>query len=120
MRERGEADIRRTDVVRHVGELVHEVRQLAQACEIETKRDAHLDLKRGHDRREVAVPHALTVAVDRALDLIGSGAHGGQSIGDTDAAVIVRVDADWTAEVGNDLACRLFNELRQRAAVRLT
>ena len=117
VREGSEADVGRTDVMRHVGELVHEVGEFAQAGEIEAEVDAHLDLQGGHDGDEVAVSDAFAVAVDRALHLAGTGAHGGQRIRHADAAVIVRVDAHGLAEIGDDLAGDVLDELGQSAAV---
>jgi hypothetical protein len=101
--------------VRHVGQFIDKVCEVTQAGEVDAEVDAHLDLKIGHDGDEVAVPHTLAVAVDRALHLAGAGTHSGQRIGDADAAVIVRVDAHRFAEMSDDLAGCLFDELRQCA-----
>ncbi len=119
VREGGDADIRRADVVRHVGQFIDEVRQLAQASEIEAEVDAHLELEIRHHGDQVAVPHALAVAIDRALHLAGSGAHGCEGIRHADTAVVVSVDADRLAEMGDDFRCDLADELRQCTAVRL-
>ena len=84
--------------------------------------EPHLQREVRDDRREVAVPGALAVAVDRALHLRRSTAHPGERIRDARARVVVQVDRhrDVTAEVLDDLAHLLLDLVRQRAAVRVT
>ena len=42
----------------------------------------------------LALPHALAVAVDRALHVARAGLDGGERVGDAEPDVVVRVDAD--------------------------
>ena len=118
VRESRRAHIRRADVVRHIRQFVHEMREVAQPGEIEPEVEAHLELEIRHDRREVAVAHALAVAIDRPLHLHRAGTHRGKRIGHAHAAVIVRVDAHGLTEFGDDLARHPFDKIRQVSAIR--
>ena len=118
VREGGEADVRRTNVMRHIGEFIHEMGELAEVRQINAEQDAHLDLEVRHDGDEVAVPDAFTVAIDGALHLAGSRTHSSECIGHADAAVVMRVNAHGLAEMGDGLLRDLFDEFRQGSAIR--
>jgi len=90
-----------------------------QPAQVEPEIDAHLELQIRHHRREVAIAHALAVAVDRPLHLHRARAHRGERVRDADTAVVVRVDADRVAERRDHVARRLFHKLGQIAAIRL-
>ena len=115
--EGGHADVWGADVMLHVGQFIHEVGEVAQLGQVDAEIDAHLDLQVGHHGDEITIPHAFAVAVDGALHLVGTGAHGGQGIGDADAAIIVGVDAHGLAQEGDDLASDFFDKLRQGTAI---
>ena len=70
------------------------------------------------ESREIAVARALAVAVDRALHLHRSGAHGGEGVGDAETAVVVRMDAE---RGGGEVVCGGAKDrsdlVRQTAAV---
>ena len=117
--EGGGADERRADVVRDVREFVDEEGELAQFHEVGDDGDAELELEIRDDGDEVAVSDAFTVAIDRALHLHGPRAHGGECVGDSDAGVVVRVDADAGAEHGHDFAGDFLDFIGQAAAVRV-
>ena len=92
--EGGAADERRAGEVRVVGNIVHEIGEIAQLFEMRDHREAHLELEDGDDGGEVAVSGAFAVAVDGALDLGGAGFDGGDGVGDGEFAIVVGVDAE--------------------------
>ncbi len=61
-----------------------------------------LDLQGGDDGEEVGVADALAVPVRRALDVRGARVHRGQGVGDGAAGVVLGVDAQAGAGVGED------------------
>lgn len=63
---------------------------------------AVLEFQGGDDGEEVGVADPLAVAVGRALDVGGAGVHGGQGVGDGAAGVVLGVDAEPGAGVGDD------------------
>ena len=70
------------------------------------------------DRGEVGIAAALADAVQRALDLAGAGAHGGERVRHRLLGVVMGVDAEMIAGDGlGDLADDGLDLLRQRAAV---
>ena len=118
VRERRRADERRAGIVRAVRQFVDEKRHLRQGGEVRDDFQAHLGLQTGDERGEVAVARAFAVAVDRALHLHRPGAHGGQRVGDAEAAVVVRVDAQrGGGKVGRRGAEDRFDLVGQAAAV---
>ena len=88
-------------VVAHVGDAVHELRQLLELGQRLGRHpaQAHLELHDGDHAGEVAVARALTVAVDHALDVGRAGLEGGDAVGHAQPAVVVGVDADGRAEL---------------------
>ena len=111
------ANVGRADVVRDVGQLIHEERQLAQPREIGDHGLAELELEVRRDGDEVAIAHALAVAVDRPLHLHRARRHRCERIGHAEARVVVRVDAHRRAHFRDHVARRLRDELRQRSAI---
>ena len=105
------------DVVLAVGQFVHKKRQLAQARQVGGDRDAHFELQVGHDGGEIAVAHALAVAVDGPLDLHRSGAHRRQGVCDGHSRVVVRVDSHGFADPGDHVAGDPFHLVGHGAAV---
>ena len=80
---------------------------------------SHLQREVGDDRREVAVPGALAVPVDRPLHLDRAAAHAGERVRHTGSRVVVQVhrDPDIGSEVLDDLADHPLHVVRQRTAV---
>ena len=100
-----------------VGEFINKAGEIAEANEIETEVEAHLQLEIGHHRGEVTIAHALAVAVDRSLNLAGASADRGKGIGDTDTSIVVGVDSHCLAEFGNDRSGDLLDEIGEATAV---
>ena len=96
VREGAVPDVGLARMRRDVRQLVDQHRDLAQRLELARRHAlvAELELKVGDDRDQVGVAAALAEAVDRALDLHGAAAHGGDRVGDRDLAVVVRMDSD--------------------------
>ncbi len=93
---------------------------LVRHIDLEAIGEFLLQLQCRDDRDEVGIAATLAQSVQRALDLAGAGAHGGERIGDRLFGVVVGVDADMIAgddldHFGNDR----FNLVRQRAAIRI-
>ena len=112
-------DERRADVVRDVGDLVDEPRKLGEALQVGHQRHALLELEQRDERGEVAVAHALAVAVDRPLHLRRARLHGRQRVGHAETAVVVGVDARRAPEHGKGVPRRPGDKLRQAPSVRV-
>ena len=121
VRESRLAHPRLTGVVAQVGDLVHELGQLLELRQrLRRHADlAELELERGHDAGEVAVPGALAVAVDGALDVGRAGLQGGDGVGDAKAAVVVGVDPDPGVQLAVGEGGDPRDLARHRAAVGL-
>ena len=90
------ADEGSADVMRHVGHLVDEARQIGQSRQVVDQRAAAFQLQQRDDGREVAVADPLAVTVHRPLHLHGPRVDSRQSIGHTEPAVVMRVGTDRT------------------------
>ena len=101
VREGCRANIRGSNVLRHIRQFIDEAGNFTQCGEIRHAGDSHFYLQRRNDRREVAISHAFTVAVDGSLNLTGTGFDGGESVCDAESAVIVGMDADRAFEIGD-------------------
>ncbi len=115
------ADIGGVPVGRAVQALVEGAREGGKAAQ-PLGRDAGLVAELERQRRdqadEIGVAAALAQAVQRALDLPGAGADGGEAVGDGVLGVVVGVDAELLGrhDRGNLLGDRL-HLVRQRAAI---
>lgn len=119
MREGRDADVRLVRGGRQVDDLGDGVRDAGHLGEGALREDAPpvLDLQRGDDREEVGVADALAVAVRGALDVRGARVDGGQGVGDGAAGVVLGVDAQAGAGVGEDGRDDRGHLGRQHAAV---
>ena len=119
------ADIGRVTVGGAVEPLVERVRDLRQLlqlrvgdADVEFVGKFRLELQRRDDGDEIGVAAALAQPVERALDLPGAGAHGGERIGHRLLGVVVGVDADVVAgDRLHHLADDCLHLVRQRAAI---
>ena len=100
--ERGDADPRLARVGLEVRDLIHEMRQLAQFRQrrFRHRAAAHFQSERGNDADQIAIAGAFAVAIDRALHLRCADVHRGDGIGDAEAAIVVRVNADARGQFG--------------------
>ena len=96
MREGGAADEGRTAARALVGDFIDKEGEIAQLGDFFRGQDraAHLELEIGDGGDEIAVAGALAVAVDRALHLQRADLDAGERVGNGEAAVVVRVDAE--------------------------
>ena len=117
VRERRHSHVGRADIVRHVGQLIHKMGQISESGQIQAEIDAHLQLQIRHRGGQVAVAHALAIAVDRPLHLHRSRADGRESVGDSDPAIVVRVDSHGNSQRGDHRARGLLHEIREASAV---
>ena len=119
VRERRGADPRQARVRPQVRGLVDELRQLGQLRQRFGRHAAlvQLEVQDRHHRRDVAVAGPLAVAVDRALHVRGAGLDRGERVGDAEADVVVRVDADARAQRLARQARDRRDSRRQRSAV---
>ncbi len=104
VREGGDADVRLVGGGREVDDLGDGVRDAGHLGERAGREDllAVLQLQRRDDGEEVGVAHALAVAVGGALDVGGARVDGGEGVGDRAARVVLGVDAQARAGVGED------------------
>ena len=89
-------DPRATRIGGEVGDAVDETGKASEALE-RSRGDAlpaELQLGTRDDRGEVAIAGALADAVDRALDVGGAGFERSKGVGEAEAGVVVRMDAD--------------------------
>lgn len=101
-----------------VGDVVYVTGEFGEFGEVWDDLVPHFELEVGDDGGEVAVAGAFAVAVDGALDLLCAGADGGECVGDTEAAVVVGVDAEGGGgETGADFADDFFDFVWEAAAV---
>src|SRR5690606_23820633 len=91
VRERAAADVGRVFVRGEVGDLGDEVAQLVELGELPGREAApvELELDVRDDAAEVGVAAALSVAVDRPLDVTRAGSDGRERVGDAAAAIVV-------------------------------
>ncbi len=113
------ADVGGPHVGRQVGALVDVAREALELGEPLWLRSAELECEVGDDADEVGVATALTVAVDRALDVRGAGLHGREGVGDGQLAVVVGMDADRDGAEGHHVPGGRLDALGQRTAVRV-
>ena len=119
MRESTVADIGLTLVRLNVGQLVEEVRYLAQSLEL-GRLDAvlsHLQLQVGNDRNEVEVAAAFAEAVDGSLNLAHAHLNGGHGIRDRKLPIVVAVDSQRRFDHPIHVGERLPNIAGQSTAV---
>src|SRR5207237_1450343 len=102
-----------------VGDGRHEVRHLGQAPQPVGREDvvAELELQRGDERNEIQVAAALAVAVDGSLHMAAPGAHRRQGVRHGQAAVVVGVNAEGSAEPGADVPYALLYDIGELPAV---
>lgn len=108
-------------VGRPVQPLVEHARHMGQMAQVVLGHPgfkAHLQHQIGNDADQIGVAAALAQAVQRALDLTGAGAHGGQTIGHGVLGVVVAMDAQVIAgNDGGDGADDRLDLMGQRSAV---
>ncbi len=104
MREGRDADVGLVGGGREVDDLGDGVRDAGHVGERALGQDglAVLELQRGDDGEQVGVADPLAVAVGGALDVRGARVDGGQGVGDGAAGVVLGVDAEAGAGVGQD------------------
>ena len=112
-----QAHIRRADIVRDVGQLVDEDGDLAEHAQVGNYFEAEFQLQRRDQGGQVAVADPLAVAIDRPLNLNGTGFDGDKGIGYTKAAIIVRVNSDRRSQMRNRPRGRFSQKIGQRAAI---
>ncbi len=119
MRERRAADEGGLRVERHVHELGDVVGHRRESFEAvaRDRLDPHLQREVGDDRREVAVPGAFAVPVDRPLHLHRATEHAGERVRDPTTGVVVQVHPDRGVDVLDDRTDRVFDLVRERTAV---
>ncbi len=96
MGEGSGADPRTARIGSEVGDAINEARKASEALE-RGRRDAlptELQLGARDDCGEVAITSALTDAVDGALDMRSSRFKRGEGVGEAEAGVVMRMDAD--------------------------
>ncbi len=95
VREGGAADERRASAGTLVGDLIDEKREVAQLRQAFVAQDAkaHFELEIGDAGDQVAIAGPLAVAVDRPLDLRRARLDARQRVGDAEAAIVMRMDA---------------------------
>ena len=106
-----------TDVMRHVGHLVDEARQIGQSRQVVDQRAGAFQLQQRDDGREVAVADALAVTVHRPLNLHGPRVDSRQSIGYTEPAVVMRVGTDRTTHRRRGRFGRFGHKRRKTSAI---
>ena len=107
VREGSSPDVGSPDVWRHIGDLVHKERELAQPFQTAHQRAAPFELEVGDQGGQVAVSDPLPVPVDRALNLNGSVGDRSHGIGDTHPAIVVGMDPHGHPQLGNHAARHL-------------
>ena len=120
VRKRRHPHVRRTDVMRHVRQLIHKEGQIPQPGQIHSQLDPHLQLQVRNHRHQIAVPNPLPIPIDRPLHLTRPSTHRRQRIRDAHPTIVMRVNPHWLAQMRDHLLRHLFHKLRQRSPIRLT
>lgn len=102
-----------------VDDLGDRVRDAGHLAQLAVGEDllAVLELQGRDDGEEVGVADPLAVAVRRALDVGRARVHGGEGVGDRAAGVVLGVDAEPGAGVGEDGRDDRLDLGREHAAV---
>ena len=80
-----------------VRKFIHEHGKFLELCERFRGHTGFLQLERnaGYDAGQIAIAGAFAVAIDRALHMHRADFERGQRVGDAEADVVMRVDADF-------------------------
>ena len=116
------SDVGRMRVGREVRHLGHEAAQRRQFAELARGHAApsELELEVGCDREQVRVAAAFSVAVHRTLHVRRARAHRGEAVGDGQAPIVVRVNAEAHArKLAPSFAERRRHVLGKAASVRI-
>ena len=115
--ERGGAHPRQARVRASVRDFVDKLRELGERGQRLGRHRGRVELERQvrYHRGEVAVSSPFAVAVQRSLDMGGAGLERGQRVGEAQADVVMRVDAEPGVQVGTRLS-RDFRDLARHGS----
>lgn len=84
-------------IVMEIGQFVDKGREFGKLPQIALRQDflSKFELEKGKEGGQVAISCALSVPVDRALDLKGAFLDGGDGIGDPESTVVVGMDSQF-------------------------